>query len=195
MNKQDFLNCFILHNTPPLSSHNPLPRPHHKMPLKKAAILMPLVQRKSGLHMILTQRALHLKHHAGQISFPGGKHELSDKSLAHTALRETEEEIGIKQNTIQMIGSLPSLTTITGYHITPFIGFVGAEQKIIIDQGEVKECFEVPFSFLLNPSNFSKQHLVANKQRHFTYCCAYQRYLIWGATAQMLINLQHHLNR
>ena len=195
MNKRTFLNRFILRNAMNLPSHHEMPIAHHKTPLKKAAILMPLVQRKNGLHMILTQRALHLKHHAGQISFPGGKHELSDKNLAHTALRETEEEIGIKQNTIQMIGSLPSLTTITGYHITPFIGFVEAEQKIIIDQGEVKECFEVPFSFLLNPNNFSKQHLVANKQRHFTYCCAYQQYLIWGATAQMLINLQHHLNR
>ncbi|TEW51881.1 CoA pyrophosphatase [Psychromonas algicola] len=194
MNKQDFLNRFILHNTTSLSFQNRLPRPHHKMPLKKAAILMPLIQRENGLHMLLTQRALHLKHHAGQISFPGGKHELTDKSLAHTALRETEEEIGIKQKAIQLIGSLPSLTTVTGYHITPFIGFVEAEQKIIIDHGEVKECFEVPFSFLLNPQNFSKQHLVANKKRHFTYCCAYQHHLIWGATAQMLVNLQQHLN-
>jgi len=194
MNKQDFLNRFILHNTASLPFQNSLPLTHHRNPLKKAAVLMPLIQRKNGLHMILTQRALHLKHHAGQISFPGGKYELTDKSLAHTALRETEEEIGINQESIQLIGSLPSLTTVTDYHITPFIGFVETQQKILIDHGEVKECFEVPFSFLLNPQNFYKQHLVANQKRHFTYCCAYQHHLIWGATAQMLVNLQQHLN-
>ncbi|MDA7747257.1 CoA pyrophosphatase, partial [Psychromonas sp.] len=84
-------------------------------------MLIPLIQRKNGLHVILTQRALHLKHHAGQISFPGGKVELTDDSLAHTALRETEEEIGIRQKEIQLVGNLASLTTSTGYHITPFI--------------------------------------------------------------------------
>jgi len=194
MNKQDFLNRFMLHHTASISFQNTLPAPMPDVTLKKAAILMPLIQRKNGLHMILTQRALHLKHHAGQVSFPGGKHEITDKNLAHTALRETEEEIGINQESIQLIGSLPSLTTITGYHITPFIGFVKAEQQILIDHQEVKECFEVPFSFLLNPQNFSKQRLFANKKRAYTYCCTYRNHLIWGATAQMLINLQLHIN-
>ncbi|TEW53276.1 CoA pyrophosphatase [Psychromonas sp. RZ22] len=192
MNKQHFLNRFILQQT-----RSTILSPHllsqQNKTFKKAAILMPIVQRESGLQIILTQRALHLKHHAGQVSFPGGKYELSDNSLALTALRETEEEIGIDKNKIQLIGNLSPLITTTGYHITPFIGFVDNAHKIVIDQGEVKECFEVPFSFALNRNNFSKQHLIANRKRHFTYCSVYQNHLIWGATAQMLINLQQHL--
>ena len=197
MNKQHFLNRFMLQqaNSTAPSTHLAQLQLTQQKPLKKAAILMPLIQRENGLHMILTQRALHLRHHAGQVSFPGGRHELSDDSLAETALRETHEEIGISQNSIQLIGHLSPLTTTTGYHVTPFIGFVGNSEQVIIDRHEVKECFEVPFSFLLNRKNFTKQHLVANKRRHFTYCCAYQDHLIWGATAQMLINLQRHLHR
>ncbi|WP_298940602.1 CoA pyrophosphatase [uncultured Psychromonas sp.] len=197
MNKQHFLNRFMLQqaNSTAPSTHLAQLQLTQQKPLKKAAILMPLIQRDNGLHMILTQRALHLRHHAGQVSFPGGRHELSDGSLADTALRETHEEIGIAQNSIQLIGHLSPLTTTTGYHVTPFIGFVGNSEQVIIDRHEVKECFEVPFSFLLNRKNFTKQHLVANKRRHFTYCCAYQDHLIWGATAQMLINLQRHLHR
>lgn len=197
MNKQHFLSRFILQqaNSTAPSSHLAQLQLTQKKPLKKAAILMLLVQRETGLHMILTQRALHLRHHAGQVSFPGGRYELSDDSLAETALRETQEEIGIQQKSIQLVGSLSPLTTTTGYHVTPFIGFVENSEQVIIDRHEVKECFEVPFSFLLNRKNFTKQHLIANKKRHFTYCCAYQNHLIWGATAQMLINLQQHLHR
>jgi len=196
MNKQQFLTRFILQRTA-LGEPNPLiPQNTHfqqKRQLKQAAVLMPLVQRENGLQILFTQRALHLKHHPGQVSFPGGKYENTDSSLAFTALRETEEEVGINQNNIQLLGHLPSLTTTSGYHVTPFIGFVKEMQPLIIDYNEVKVCFEVPFSFLLNPHNFSKQHLTANKKRHFTYCCAHQNHFIWGATALMIINLQRHL--
>ena len=175
------------------SSHNyPF---NHQKPLKKAAVLMALIQRENGLHMMFTQRALHLKHHPGQVSFPGGRYEIHDHSLANTALRETEEEIGIQQDKIDIVGRLPSLITNSGYHVTPFVGFVDDTERVIIDRSEVKVYFEVPFNYLLNRRNFTKQHLFANKTRHFTYCCAYQNHLIWGATAQMLINLQLHLAR
>ena len=195
MNRQRFLNRFILQQATSSApvSHYLHTINQHQQPLKKAAVLMPLIQRENGLHMIFTQRALHLKHHPGQVSFPGGRYELSDDSLASTALRETQEEIGIEQDNIQLVGSLPSLTTNSGYHVTPFIGFVNSTEQVIIDRSEVKVCFEVPFSYVLDSNNFSKQYLVANRQRHFTYCCAYQNHLIWGATAQMIINLQHHL--
>jgi len=195
MNKQRFLNRFILQQANFIApvSHHLQSLNKTQQPLKKAAVLMPLIQRDNGLHMIFTQRAFHLRHHPGQVSFPGGRYELSDQSLAVTALRETHEEIGIEQGNIQLVGSLPSLTTNSGYHVTPFIGFVNNKEQVIIDRSEVKACFEVPFAFVLDSNNFSKQHLVANKQRHFTYCCAYQNHLIWGATAQMLINLQSHL--
>ncbi|RBW43198.1 CoA pyrophosphatase [Psychromonas sp. B3M02] len=194
MNRQQFLNRFMLQQATLTSASSHLAQlQHHPRPLKKAAVLMPLVQRSNGLHMILTQRALHLRHHPGQVSFPGGRFETTDLSLATTALRETQEEIGIDQDNIQLVGRLPELTTSSGYHVTPFVGFVARHEQVIIDKSEVKSCFEVPFNYLLNNDNFVKQHLVANHKRHFTYCCAYQNHLIWGATAQMIINLQQHL--
>jgi len=194
MNRQQFLNRFMLQQATLTSPSSHLAQlQHHPRPLKKAAVLMPLIQRSNGLHMILTQRALHLRHHPGQVSFPGGRFEVTDVSLATTALRETEEEIGIAQDNIQLVGRLPEITTTSGYHVTPFVGFVTGNEQVVIDQSEVKSCFEVPFNYLLNNDNFVKQHLVANRKRHFTYCCAYQDHLIWGATAQMIINLQQQL--
>mgnify|MGYP003625912824 FL=1 len=195
MNRQHFLNRFILQqaNSIAPSSHRAQLQLLQNKALKKAAVLMPLVERENGLHMIFTQRALHLRHHPGQVSFPGGRYELDDNSLAITALRETEEEIGIEQRFIELVGKLTSITTNSGYHVTPFIGFVESTEQVIIDRSEVRECFEVPFTFLLDSNNFSKQYLFANKKRHYTYCCAYQNHLIWGATAQMLVNLQQHL--
>lgn len=189
MNKQTFLNRFLLQQ-PQSKCHVPT---YPTAQLKQAAVCLLLVQRDTGLNMIFTQRALHLRHHPGQVSFPGGKYELSDHSLAFTALRETEEEIGIKKEQIELLGSLPTLTTRSGYHVTPFIGFADSKHQLIIDHQEVKSSFEVPFSFILNPNNFYKQYLIANKSRHFTYCCGYQNHLIWGATAQIIINLQQHL--
>jgi len=193
MNRQDFLNRFILQ--PNKLAHLPLQNTYYNpdKKLKKAAVLMPLIQRSEGLHLILTQRALHLKHHPGQVSFPGGRYELTDQSLAMTALRETQEEIGIQQDKIELVGNLSSIETNSGYHVTPFVGFVNRSEQVLIDQREVKSVFEVPFSFILNPNNFSKEYWITNKKPHFTYCCAYQEHLIWGATAQMLINLQQHL--
>ena len=193
MNKQDFLTHFLLQQ-PQHNSVSPVFSSVATKALKQAAVCLLLVQRDAGLSLIFTLRALHLRHHPGQVSFPGGKFELSDASLAFTALRETEEEIGIKKEQIKLQGSLPALITTSGYHVTPFIGFVDSKHQLIINNEEVKNSFEVPFSFVLNPNNFYKQHLIANKNRHFTYCCGYKNHLIWGATAQMLINLQQHLN-
>lgn len=195
MDKQTFLNRFLFHNTAKVFDLR-----HHKNPfnlnhqgLKKAAVLLPLIKRPEGLNLIFTERALHLRHHPGQISFPGGRYESSDHCLRQTALRETEEEIGILQSQVSLFGSLPNLPTISGFVISPFLGFIDEEHTILIDQQEVRSVFEVPLSYLLEEKNFYKQHLFANKKRHFTYCIPYKNRLIWGATAQMLKNLQEHL--
>lgn len=195
MNKQDFLNRFLLKMPPKIEErHLNTIQPHHSIAqFKQAAVLIPLVEREGSLNMILTQRAFHLKHHPGQVSFPGGKVELTDDSLASTALRETEEEIGIEQSKIQLLGAIPPLITTSGFHVTPYIGLVSDTLTLTIDSNEVEKCFEIPCAFILNEGSFSKQYLTANKQRHFTYCCAYQNNLVWGATAQMIINLQQHL--
>lgn len=166
---------------------------HHK-PLKKAAVLIPLVISDDGINVIFTERALHLRHHPGQVSFPGGKHENSDDDTQHTALRETEEEIGILQTQVNVIGKLPCISTISGFTVTPYLGFVDNQYNIVIDKQEVRSVFQVPLSYLLNRNNFHKQYLIANKQRNYTYCIAYQNRLIWGATAQIIFDLQTHLN-
>lgn len=182
MHRKLFLNKFLFSLPKRRSSLN-----HN---LKKAAVLIALVERENGLHIILTERAMHLRHHPGQVSFPGGKHELFDLTLQQTARRETEEEIGINAKFINMIGELPSLDTTSGFQVSPFIAFVDSAFTLKIDPQEVKSVFEIPLSFLLDNKNFYRQHLFANKKRHFTYCISYQNHLIWGATAQILKNLQ-----
>jgi len=196
MNKQTFLNRFLFHNSQNLSDSQSHRAPFNvnKQGLKKAAVLLPLVKRQDGLNLIFTERALHLRHHPGQISFPGGRYEPADHSLQQTALRETEEEIGILQSQVSLFGSLPTLPTISGFEITPFLGFVDNDHTLLIEPQEVRSVFEVPLAYLLNADNYYKQHLFANKKRHFTYCIPYQNRLIWGATAQMLKNLQTHLS-
>lgn len=195
MNKQTFLNRFLFNTPPACADLRTAERSLfiNNKNLKKAAVLIPVVKRANGLTIILTERALHLRHHPGQISFPGGKYEQSDNSLQYTALRETEEEIGILQEQISIIGSLPKLPTISGFVVTPYLGFVKNNHSLKIDKQEVKSILEVPLEFFLNKNNFYLQHLVANKKRHFTYCIPYHNRLIWGATAQMLKNLQRQL--
>ncbi|MFT6984356.1 MAG: 8-oxo-dGTP pyrophosphatase MutT (NUDIX family) [Psychromonas sp.] len=196
MDKQVFLNRFFFHNQPISTdlraAEKSLLINNHS--LKKAAVLIPFVKRANGLNIIFTERALHLRHHPGQISFPGGKQEQGDSSLKQTALRETEEEIGILQDQIAIFGTLPKLPTVSGFVVYPYLGFVQSNHTLQIDEQEVKSIFEVPLTFVLNKKNYYLQHLTANKKRHFTYCIPYQNRMIWGATAQMLYNLQRHLN-
>ena len=108
-------------------------------------------------------------------------------------MRETSEEIGIKPALIEVIGQLAPLTTVSGFEVLPFIGFVKKNFTLDIDKQEVQTVFEVPLAYLLDEKNVYKQHLIANKKRHFTYCIAYHNHLIWGATAQILKNLQTRL--
>ena len=195
MDKQTFLNRFLFQNQPVSADLRTADKSLfvNNQSLKKAAVLIPLVKRSNGLNIILTERALHLRHHPGQISFPGGKYELGDNSLQHTALRETEEEIGILHKEITVFGTLPKLPTVSGFVVSPYLGFVQSNHSLKIDRQEVRTVFEVPLEFFLNKNNFYLQHLVANKKRHFTYCIPYQGRMIWGATAQMLKNLQRQL--
>ena len=196
MDKQTFLNRFLFHNPQSPSNLESFTRPFKQdvTSLKKAAVLLPLVKRPHGLNLILTERALHLKHHPGQVSFPGGKYEHTDPNLQHTALRETEEEIGILRNKVSIFGSLPRLPTVSGFVISPFLGFVDTDHTTLIDYQEVRSVFEVPLEFLLNHNNFHQQHLIVNQKRYFTYCIPYKNKFIWGVTAQILKNLQRHLS-
>jgi len=165
---------------------------------KRASVLIALVQREQGLNVLFTRRTENLSQHAGQISFPGGRQELSDVSSIETALRETEEEIGLDRSLVEILGTLPDYLTITGYRVTLVVGAVQQLPWLHSDPDEVAEVFEVPLSFLMDGHVHQRRRIVVpdeeNQQIHRTfYAMPYQDYFIWGATAGMLRNLFHFL--
>jgi 8-oxo-dGTP pyrophosphatase MutT (NUDIX family) len=161
--------------------------------LVPAAVLVPIVERQGGLTILLTQRTDHLSAHAGQISFPGGRMEDIDASVEDAALRETEEEVGLRRQHIELVGQLDLYVTRTGFEVTPVVGIVTPPFAIKPDPFEVAEVFEVPLSFIIDPKNHQKQsRLYKGIERKF-YVLPYEDRYIWGATAGMLVNLSEVL--
>jgi 8-oxo-dGTP pyrophosphatase MutT (NUDIX family) len=161
--------------------------------LTPAAVLFPIVLRDAGQTVLLTQRTAHLRDHAGQISFPGGRVEDEDVSPVHTALRETEEEIGLARERIEILGFLPEYRTGTGFRVTPVVGLVKPPFALALDPFEVAEAFEVPLDFLLDPANHQEHSLhYRGALRHF-FAMPYGDYFIWGATAGMIRSLTARL--
>jgi 8-oxo-dGTP pyrophosphatase MutT (NUDIX family) len=154
-----------------------------------AAVLLPIVEREQGLTMLLTQRASHLTHHAGQISFPGGRVEAGDVDPVATALRETEEEIGLPRSMVSVAGYLPDHLVVTGYRVTPVVGFVTPGFALELDPTEVDDAFEVPLAFLLDGRNHVPR--VRRFEGHDVELIdmPYGERNIWGATADMLLTL------
>jgi 8-oxo-dGTP pyrophosphatase MutT (NUDIX family) len=162
--------------------------------LTRAAVLVPLVDRPEGYTVLLTQRTAHLEHHAGQISFPGGRAEDEDASPVHTALREAEEEIGLhRRHVVEIAGFLDLYQTVTGFLVTPVVGFVEPPFALRLDQFEVAEAFEVPLEFILDPSHHEHRSLFYKGQQRRYYVIPYQDRNIWGATAAMLVGLARRL--
>ncbi|OWQ47100.1 hypothetical protein CDL60_12000 [Roseateles noduli] len=122
----------------------------------QAAVLIPLVERPDGLHVLLTQRTAHLRDHAGQVSFPGGRAEPEDGSPERTALREAEEEIGLDERFVDLIGQLPVYRTVTAYEVTPVVGLIRPGFSLRLDAFEVAEAFEVPLAFLMDPAHHQR---------------------------------------
>ncbi|UGQ47488.1 CoA pyrophosphatase [Massilia endophytica] len=158
-----------------------------------AAVLVPLVMREEGLTLLLTQRTAHLNDHAGQIAFPGGRAEEYDASPIDTALRETEEEIGLNRRHVDVIGTLPLYYTGTGYSVTPVVGLIRPPFELKADPFEVADIFEVPMSFLMDGLNHKRLSAQLPSGRRSFYAMPYEQYFIWGATAGMLRNLFHFL--
>jgi 8-oxo-dGTP pyrophosphatase MutT (NUDIX family) len=157
--------------------------------LRPAAVLVPIVCHADGPTMLLTQRTDHLNHHAGQISFPGGRAEAEDDGPIGTALRETEEEIGLGAEFIDIQGYLDAYETGTGFHITPVVGFVRPGFSLVPDDFEVAEVFEVPLAFLLDPDNHEQHSRTWNGRKRRYFAMPYHGYYIWGATAGIIMNL------
>ncbi len=161
--------------------------------LRPASVLVPVVDREGGLTVLFTRRTAHLHDHAGQISFPGGRAEPEDLSTHHTALRETEEEIGLSSEHVEIIGSINRYTTVTGYDVTPVVGIVKPPFELRLDAFEVAEAFEVPLAFLLDGRNHQRTTVVHQGRRRQYFAMPYDRYYIWGATAGMVMNLHRFL--
>jgi 8-oxo-dGTP pyrophosphatase MutT (NUDIX family) len=168
-------------------------------PVRQAAVLVPLVRRAEGLTVLLTRRTEHLNDHAGQISFPGGRTDPEDADAIATALREAREEVGIQPGEVEVIGRLPTYTTVTAYEVTPVVGLLDPPRAIALDAFEVAEAFEVPLAFLMNPAHH-RRHAVQFQEvsRRFLSMPwrrdeAGDEYFIWGATAAMLRNLYRFL--
>jgi 8-oxo-dGTP pyrophosphatase MutT (NUDIX family) len=158
-----------------------------------AAVLVPVVVRPTGASLILTRRNGSLRHHAGQISFPGGRIEPDDASPVHAALREAHEEIGLAPAHTEALGYLDPLGTITGFCVLPVLGLVRGEPALTLDPSEVAEAFEVPLAFALDPANLEEHAREFRGRLRRYHVIRWQHYDIWGATASMIANLAHRL--
>jgi len=188
----------------PLDSH-PTKRPHRSdfdlnpelMPqgeaLKPAAVLVPIVQREDGFSVLLTRRADTLRRHTGQIALPGGRMDPGETPW-DTALRETEEEIGLGRHLVEIAGLSTPYRTGTGYLITPVVGFVTPPFDLTPNPDEVAEIFETPFGFLMDPANHERRFYdQPGGARRWFYAMTYEERMIWGATAGVLRALYDRL--
>jgi 8-oxo-dGTP pyrophosphatase MutT (NUDIX family) len=154
--------------------------------LKPAAVLVGVLDTARGPQVVLTKRASHLRHHPGQIAFPGGKVDAGDRDAAAAALREAQEEVGLNPETVEILGTLPTHETVTGYSITPVLGHIRDGFHAIPQPGEVEEVFSVPLAYLADPANFRVERRIWLGQSRAYYTVPFGPYYVWGATARML---------
>jgi len=158
-----------------------------------AAVLIPVVDRPAGLSVLLTLRTAHLRDHAGQISFPGGRCEPTDCNAVDTALRESREEVGILPEQVSVLAVLPEYWTSTGFRVTPVLGLVTPPLNLQLDDFEVAEVFEPPLAFFLDAANYRREgREYQGLLRHY-WAVPWRNYFIWGATAGMFVSLRQSL--
>lgn len=162
--------------------------------VRKAAVFFPLIERPSGLHVLFTRRASHLHDHAGQISFPGGRIDATDRDEVAAALRETYEEIGVESRFIRLIGTQPGFLTSTRFTMKPVIGEILPGFTVRANSAEVAEIFEVPLSVLMD-TRLHRLHRanLPDGGHRFYFSITWQSYFIWGATAALIRNFYHYL--
>ncbi len=158
-------------------------------PLRPAAVLVPLYPRDGHLFTLFTRRTEVVEHHKGQISFPGGVAEDEDANLWSTAVREAEEEIGIRAAGVQLLGALPKVVTVTDFEISPFVGAIPYPVDFRRQEGEVAEILEIPVSYLLDPEVVEERPVKWKGRYVQTLVFHYRGHAIWGATARILSDL------
>jgi 8-oxo-dGTP pyrophosphatase MutT (NUDIX family) len=177
-----FLNRFLLQN-------NPLTSVDTHQGARDAAVLIPLISRPDGWYVLFTQRNWQLRHHPGQICFPGGKKDDSDISLQMTALREMEEELGIAESQIKILGQLSSGHTVTGYLIHPYLALIRSPFHLKPAKDEVAAVFELPLGKLLDINAYKPFITLRHGKQHKVIGLTIDGWFIWGATAKILYQL------
>ncbi|MGH1355174.1 MAG: CoA pyrophosphatase [Thalassovita sp.] len=164
--------------------------PEIKLPetrkLRSAGVLVAMIMHKGEPHVILTKRASHLKHHPGQIAFPGGKQDEGDADVIAAALREAQEEVGLNPDVVEVLGTLPAHETVTGFAVTPVIARATGDFHPTPEPGEVDEVFLVPLSHVTTVARFSIQGRRWRGSKRYYFTVPWGPYYIWGATARIL---------
>lgn len=163
--------------------------------LRAAGVLVAIDLTTPAPSLILTKRSARLKHHPGQISFPGGKQDPSDADPVAAALREAEEEIALPPRAVDVLGTLPPHETVTGFRVTPVLGLIRSPVTLTPEAGEVEEVFRVPFAFVTDPANFRVEGRRWQGRRRHYYAVPWGPYYIWGATGRILRALADRLAR
>ncbi|MGB8812031.1 MAG: CoA pyrophosphatase [Paracoccaceae bacterium] len=161
--------------------------------LRPAAVLVAVWDRPYGAQIILTKRASHLKHHPGQIAFPGGKIDATDADPEAAALREAQEEIGLAPAFVQIVGRLSAHETVTGFTITPILGHIRADFRALPEAGEVEEVFSVPLSHVTDITRYRVEKRLWRGEMRRYYAVPFGPYYIWGATARILRGLAERM--
>jgi len=155
-------------------------------PFSHAAVLVPLFQKEGNCHLLFTKRSEEVKYHKGEISFPGGVVDEEDSELISTALREADEEIGLKESDVQIIGVLDDIVTITEFIVTPIVGLFPYPYPFKVSEAEIAELIEVPLASLIDEDCFSEREIPRGGQKEIVYAYQYGKHIIWGATARIL---------
>lgn len=160
---------------------------------RDAAVLIPITDRPEP-GVILTQRPLWLRSHAGQVAFPGGKIDPEDENPIAAALREAEEELSLPREQVTILGATDVYTSGSGYHITPVVGVIAPDLPLVANPQEVEDWFEVPLHFLIDPANLEKRAAIWQGQNRHYYDMHWNGRRIWGVTAGIIANLARRIN-